>query len=272
MEYLSTRGEAPVLGFSDALLAGLARDGGLYLPKEFPQFSASDIRALRGKTYAEVAIHVLTPFVAGDINQADFERMVHEAYGTFRHEAVCPLVQTARRVERRDRAARCGGRESRVAALGRAARAAARAVRAQLLEAAEFLYESPHVGMMRDLAEYAAPSFPVRRPIVAAARDLTRRIHADFKFDPKATSVSTPLAEVLKLRRGVCQDFAHLMIGCLRALGLSARYVSGYILTTVPAGRPRRVGADASHAWVSVWCGEAGWIDLDPTNDLLRRR
>ncbi len=94
MEYLSTRGEAPVLGFSDALLAGLARDGGLYLPKEFPQFSASDIRALRGKTYAEVAIHVLTPFVAGDIDQADFERMVHEAYGTFRHEAVCPLVQT----------------------------------------------------------------------------------------------------------------------------------------------------------------------------------
>ncbi len=94
MEYLSTRGEAPVLGFSDALLAGLARDGGLYLPREFPQFSAGDIRALRGKSYAEVAIHVLTPFVAGDINQADFERMVHEAYGTFRHEAVCPLVQT----------------------------------------------------------------------------------------------------------------------------------------------------------------------------------
>ena len=94
MKYVSTRGEAPVLGFSDALLAGLARDGGLYLPKEFPQFSASDIRSLRGKTYAEVAIQVLTPFVAGDIDQADFEKMVHEAYGTFRHEAVCPLVQT----------------------------------------------------------------------------------------------------------------------------------------------------------------------------------
>lgn len=94
MEYVSTRGEAPVLGFSDALLAGLARDGGLYLPKEFPQFSASDIRALRGKSYAEVAIQVLSPFVEGDIDQTDFERMVHEAYGTFRHEAVCPLVQT----------------------------------------------------------------------------------------------------------------------------------------------------------------------------------
>ncbi len=94
MKYVSTRGEAPVLGFSDALLAGLARDGGLYLPQEFPQFSAAEIRSLRGKTYAEVAIHVLTPFIAGDIDQADFERMVREAYGTFRHEAVCPLVQT----------------------------------------------------------------------------------------------------------------------------------------------------------------------------------
>lgn len=94
MEYVSTRGEAPVLGFSDALLTGLARDGGLYLPLEFPQFSAREIRAMRGKSYAEVAISVLTPFVTGDIDQADFERMVHEAYGTFRHKAVCPLVQT----------------------------------------------------------------------------------------------------------------------------------------------------------------------------------
>ncbi|MEK1889699.1 MAG: threonine synthase [Phyllobacterium sp.] len=94
MKYVSTRGEAPVLGFSDALLAGLARDGGLYLPQEFPQFSAAEIRSLRGKTYAEIAIHVLTPFIAGDIDQADFERMVRDAYATFRHEAVCPLVQT----------------------------------------------------------------------------------------------------------------------------------------------------------------------------------
>ncbi|WP_027230060.1 threonine synthase [Phyllobacterium sp. UNC302MFCol5.2] len=94
MKYVSTRGEAPVLGFSDALLAGLARDGGLYLPQEFPQFSSDEIRSLRGKTYAEIAIHVLTPFIAGDIHQADFEAMVHEAYATFRHEAVCPLVQT----------------------------------------------------------------------------------------------------------------------------------------------------------------------------------
>ncbi len=95
MKYISTRGEAPKLGFSDALLAGLARDGGLYLPEHFPQFSADEIRSLRGKTYAEIAIHVLTPFIEGDIDQADFERMVHEAYQTFRHDAVCPLVQTA---------------------------------------------------------------------------------------------------------------------------------------------------------------------------------
>jgi len=94
MKYASTRGEAPVLGFSDALLAGLARDGGLYLPQEFPQFSPEEIRALRGKSYEEVAIRVLTPFIAGDIDQADFERMVHEAYATFRHRAVCPLIQT----------------------------------------------------------------------------------------------------------------------------------------------------------------------------------
>jgi threonine synthase len=94
MKYVSTRGEAPVLGFSDALLSGLARDGGLYLPEQFPQFSPAEIRSMRGKTYAEVAIKVLTPFVSGDLDQADFEDMVHEAYGTFRHEAVCPLVQT----------------------------------------------------------------------------------------------------------------------------------------------------------------------------------
>ncbi|GAB1581301.1 threonine synthase [Phyllobacterium phragmitis] len=94
MKYVSTRGEAPVLGFSDALLAGLARDGGLYLPREFPTFSPDEIRALRGKSYADVAIRVLTPFTGGEIPQADFERMIREAYATFRHAAVCPLTQT----------------------------------------------------------------------------------------------------------------------------------------------------------------------------------
>ncbi|HLX80571.1 MAG TPA: transglutaminase family protein [Burkholderiales bacterium] len=145
---------------------------------------------------------------------------------------------------------------------------------AHALEAMEFLFESPHVECFRDLANYALPSFGGGRRLVDAALDLTRRIHGDFKFDPKATSVSTPLREVLAKRRGVCQDFAHLMIGCLRTLGLSARYVSGYILTAPPPGKPRLVGADASHAWVSVYraggAGEAGsWIDFDPTNNCL---
>jgi len=129
------------------------------------------------------------------------------------------------------------------------------------------------VECFRDLAAYAAPSFGPGRESVEAALDLTRRIHADFTFDPKATSVSTPLREVLAKRRGVCQDYAHFMIGCLRTLGLPARYVSGYILTSPPPGKPRLVGADASHAWVSVWCGassgSSGWVDLDPTNDML---
>jgi transglutaminase-like putative cysteine protease len=140
-----------------------------------------------------------------------------------------------------------------------------------LAEPAQFLFESPHIEVFRELSSYASASFGRGRPILEAARDLTRRIHADFKFDPRATSVSTPLREVLAKRHGVCQDFAHLMIGCLRSLGLAARYVSGYILTVPPPGRPRLVGADASHAWVSVWCGgrENSWVELDPTNDCV---
>ena len=94
-------------------------------------------------------------------------------------------------------------------------------------------------------------------------------IHDEFTFDPAATSVATPVTEVLAQRRGVCQDFAHLFIAALRSLGLPARYVSGYLLTDAPPGQPRLVGADASHAWVAVWCPVHGWVDLDPTNDVL---
>ena len=137
------------------------------------------------------------------------------------------------------------------------------------IEPAQFMYESPHVECFKELSDYAATSFTNRRSVLEAALDLMRRIHAEFRFDPRATSVSTPLREVLKKRRGVCQDFAHLMIGCLRSLGLSARYVSGYILTAPPPGRARLVGADASHAWASVYCPPAGWVDLDPTNDCV---
>jgi len=142
------------------------------------------------------------------------------------------------------------------------------------LEAARFAFESPHVTFDTAVQAYGADSLVAGRPLLEALLDLNRRIHRDFEFDSSATSVSTPLAEVLEHRRGVCQDFAHLMIGCLRAFGLSARYVSGYILTNPPEGQARLVGSDASHAWVSVYCpdtsgGGDDWIDLDPTNDCL---
>ncbi len=137
-------------------------------------------------------------------------------------------------------------------------------------EAPDFLYESPHVETWRELLDYAAASFPPGRPALEAAVDFSHRIYQDFEFDKTASSVSTPLREVMKRRRGVCQDFAHLMIGGLRSLGLPARYVSGYLLTEPPPGRPRLIGADASHAWVAVYCGpDAGWVDIDPTNDCV---
>ncbi len=117
------------------------------------------------------------------------------------------------------------------------------------------------------LAEYAQESFVAGRPLVEAVEDLTGRVHRDFVYEPGFTSISTPLAVVLEQRRGVCQDFAHLMIGCIRSLGLSARYVSGYIETLPPPGQQRLVGADASHAWASVYLPGWGWVDVDPTND-----
>lgn len=136
------------------------------------------------------------------------------------------------------------------------------------IDANQFLFDSVMVRASPELAEYAAPSFPEGRPAAEGALDLMRRIFTDFTFDSTATTVATPLTEVLTHRRGVCQDFAHLGVGCLRSIGLPGRYVSGYLRTHPPPGRPRLVGADMSHAWFSVWCGdETGWIDLDPTND-----
>jgi len=133
----------------------------------------------------------------------------------------------------------------------------------------QFVFDSALVRGSRDLLDYAAPSFPRGRPIGEALLHLNARIHEEFAFDPTATTVATPLAEVLAKRRGVCQDFAHLGIGCLRALGLPARYVSGYLRTLPPPGKPRLVGADASHAWLSAWCGGDDWLDLCPTNGRL---
>jgi len=118
-------------------------------------------------------------------------------------------------------------------------------------------------------AAYAAPSFSPGRPLLDAVLDLTRRIHDGFVFDPSATEMTTPLTEVLERQRGVCQDFAHAQIAALRSLGLAARYVSGYIRTYGALNGPRLVGADASHAWVSVWCPGPGWVDVDPTNNMV---
>jgi transglutaminase-like putative cysteine protease len=133
-------------------------------------------------------------------------------------------------------------------------------------KAAAFAFASPRVPFLPALVDYAAPSFASGRPIGEAGVDLAARIHRDITFDAGATTVRTPIAEVLETRRGVCQDFAHLAIGCLRAQGLAARYVSGYLRTIAPPGAPRLIGADASHAWLSLWCGDEVWLDLDPTN------
>jgi transglutaminase-like putative cysteine protease len=136
-------------------------------------------------------------------------------------------------------------------------------------EARHFTFPSPYVPDTDDLADYARPSFTPGRRQLEAVLDLTHRIYTEFKFDPTATCINTPPSEVLRVRRGVCQDFAHLMIGCIRSFGLPARYVSGYLSTIPPPGRARMVGADVSHAWVSVYFPEFGWLDFDPTNDVV---
>ena len=151
--------------------------------------------------------------------------------------------------------------------------------RAPLQPAVEYALPSPYVPRLPALRQYAAPLFPPRRPLAQAALALMHRLHADFRYDSRSTDIDTPLAQAFAQRRGVCQDFAHLMAGALRMLGLPARYVSGYLLTNAAEGAAPLVGADASHAWVQVWCPGtpgvpdsgpgAGWLDLDPTNDLV---
>jgi transglutaminase-like putative cysteine protease len=136
-------------------------------------------------------------------------------------------------------------------------------------DVSEFTFDSPRVISSDVFRDFAAESFPPGRPILAGAVDLSSRIHEGFDYDASATDVTTSPEESLKLKRGVCQDFAHVALAALRSLGVPARYVSGYLRTVPPEGQPRLVGADQSHAWLSVWCGDAGWIDLDPTNDCL---
>jgi transglutaminase-like putative cysteine protease len=132
------------------------------------------------------------------------------------------------------------------------------------IEASEFIYNSPHVSVTPELNDYARTSFVPGRPLLEVIQDLTHRIHNDFKYRPQSTSISTTLPEVMKHRRGVCQDFAHVMIGAVRSQRLPARYVSGYVRPG-----PKVQGAQASHAWVSVFFPGSGWISFDPTNDLM---
>ena len=144
-----------------------------------------------------------------------------------------------------------------------------RAETPEMLDALQYTFDSHYVPRGAELAEYARPSFAAGRPLLDGVLDLTRRIHADFAYDPKSTTITTPPAEVLAVRRGVCQDFAHLQIGSLRSLGLAARYISGYLMTTAEAGAIRLVGADASHAWLAVCIPGFGWVPVDPTNGIL---
>lgn len=134
---------------------------------------------------------------------------------------------------------------------------------------ADFTNASPLVARVDGIDDYAARSFEPGRPLLEALTDLTRRIFRDFAYRPGWSTVSTPVADVLASRQGVCQDFAHLALACARSVGLAARYVSGYIESAPPEGRPSLVGADASHAWASVRDASGMWIDIDPTNDLV---
>jgi transglutaminase-like putative cysteine protease len=138
------------------------------------------------------------------------------------------------------------------------------------LDACRFVFDSPRIRRSPEFADYVRGSFESQRPILSAVRDLTHRIHGDFRYDKLATDVGTATEDAFRQRSGVCQDFAHIEIASLRSLGIPSRYVSGYLRTAPAAGQPRLVGADQSHAWVAAYCGpQIGWVDLDPTNDCL---
>jgi transglutaminase-like putative cysteine protease len=209
-----------------------------------------------------------------DIRPKPAERTVRRDFFGTHTESV--LIETAHRNLRIDSRSRVSVSRQ---APGRAAPSPAwESVRDVAFEAASlgpespigYVFASPLVPVQRPVTTYAAASFPPDSGILAGAVDLMHRIRTEFRYDPKATVISTPLKEVFEKRHGVCQDFAHVMIAGLRGLGLPAAYVSGYLRTIPPPGKPRLQGADATHAWVSLWCGEGlGWIGFDPTNDVL---
>lgn len=135
-------------------------------------------------------------------------------------------------------------------------------------EGSRFVFDSPRIERGTEFTDYTEASFRPGRPTLQAVRDLTARLHRDFRYDKSATVVSTATAEAFRLRKGVCQDFAHIQIACLRSFGIPARYVSGYLRTYPPAGKTRLVGADQSHAWIAAYCGPGvGWVEFDPTNN-----
>jgi transglutaminase-like putative cysteine protease len=139
----------------------------------------------------------------------------------------------------------------------------------EALGAAQYCFASPYVDVHQELRDFALATFSPGRPLLEATMALTSRLYEEFTYQGGVTDVQTPVRKVLALRSGVCQDFAHLQIACLRSIGLPARYVSGYLMTHPPAGQPKLTGADESHAWLSVWCPELGWVDFDPTNNLI---
>jgi transglutaminase-like putative cysteine protease len=209
-----------------------------------------------------------------EIRPKPAERTIRRDFFGTHTESV--LIETAHRTLRIDSRSRVSVARQ---ALGRTAPSPSwESVRDVAFEAASlgpaspvgYVFASSLVPVLGPVTAYAGLSFAPGQGIVVGAVDLMHRIRREFKYDPKATVISTPLKEVFEKRHGVCQDFAHVMIAGLRGLGLPAAYVSGYLRTYPPAGQPRLQGADATHAWVSVWCGdEIGWIGLDPTNDLV---
>jgi transglutaminase-like putative cysteine protease len=138
----------------------------------------------------------------------------------------------------------------------------------EVIQAREFCLDSPMIKTSKELADYARPSFSLSRQLYTCVEELTSRIFQDFTYTPGFTNIATPLSEVLAHKKGVCQDFAHLQVGCLRAMGIPAKYVSGYMETLPPLGQKRLVGADATHAWIAYYSPQEGWIEFDPTNNV----
>jgi transglutaminase-like putative cysteine protease len=209
-----------------------------------------------------------------DIRPRPADRTVrHDFFGTHTESVLIETAHRSLRIDSRSRVSvsrRAPGRTTQGPAWESVRDVAFAATSLGPASPIGYVFASPLVPVLEPVTGYAALSFPAGCGIIAGAVDLMHRVRTDFKYDPKATVISTPLNEVFEKRHGVCQDFAHVMIAGLRGLELPAAYVSGYLRTFPPPGKPRLQGADATHAWVSLWCGEGiGWVGFDPTNDLL---